>query len=73
MDCSTGKIYSKENTEEFEKALKELGDRKPLPLTDKQYKELKPLSLNKRKKRMRNKPCTCGSGKKCCWNQYEPK
>ncbi len=44
-----------------------------VPLTEDEYKELKPLTHRKRKNWMRNKQCKCGSGikfKKCCWSKF---
>ncbi|WGV98843.1 SEC-C metal-binding domain-containing protein [Vibrio sp. YMD68] len=77
MDCSTGRLIElignpKEITEL--KAKFEKQNRRPLlKLTEEQATELAPLEPYKRKGRMRNKPCPCGSGNKfkdCCWAKY---
>ena len=41
-----------------------------IPITEKQYVEMHKLPRSERKNWMRNKPCSCHSGKKfknCCW------
>ncbi|MFB5622942.1 MAG: SEC-C metal-binding domain-containing protein, partial [Nitrosarchaeum sp.] len=47
---------------------------KLVPLTEKQAKELKPLSKRLRKKLLNGMPCPCASGKsfkKCCYKKYQ--
>jgi uncharacterized protein YecA (UPF0149 family) len=54
--------------------MKEAAEKNLIPLTEDDYKSLVPMTKNKRKNHMRNKPCVCGSGKKfkkCCWSAYE--
>ena len=75
MDAKTGTIF--ENLDEIRKKFiqKKIG-RKLIPLTDKQVKELKPLSKRRRKFLLKGKACICGSKKsfkKCCWKKYKKK
>ena len=75
MDPNTGQIYELQNEEEKKNLEKKLGHR-VIPLTDKQAKELKPLSNRRRKALLSGGPCICGSGKsfkKCCWRKYQKK
>lgn len=67
MEVRSGSIFRSPeiNIEESRKRL--------IQLSEEQYQEMSPLSKNKRKNVMRNKPCICGSNKKfkkCCWNKY---
>ena len=77
MDCNTGKIH--EISDEEMKSWREGAERqfneerKMVSLTEDEAGELKPMTGEKRKGWMRNKPCVCGSGKKfkrCCWNKF---
>jgi len=72
MDPRTGDIYrfDDEQKDFYEKVTK----RKLVPLTEKQAKELKPLSNRRRKALLAGMQCPCGSGKsfkKCCWKKYK--
>ncbi len=72
MDCRTGQIVEMDQQKTLE--LVENNEIKHfVPLDTGLEKELRPLSKKKRKNRMRNKSCVCGSKKKfknCCWGQY---
>lgn len=75
MDLDTGKIYNN-LTEQMKLEKEKLLGHKLVPLTEKQAKELKPLSKRERKRLMSGGPCICGSGKsfkKCCIKQYKRK
>lgn len=72
MDPRTGEIYDVPNETIFKKLEDKHG---PLvPLTEKQAKELKPLSNRERKRLLKGWACPCGSRKsfkKCCWKKYQ--
>ena len=57
-------------TEDQRKEYEQVNREKLMSLTEEEYKQLSPLTKKKRKNRMRNHLCPCGSGKKfkkCCW------
>jgi len=73
MDINTGKIYEVENEDHLKKLEVDLNT-KLVPLTEKQAKNLKPLSNRKRKFLMKKGDCICGSlksFKKCCYRKYK--
>lgn len=75
MDPKTGDIHYFENEEEKEELEKQLG-RSLISLTEKQAKELQPLSKRKRKALLNGMSCPCASGKsfkKCCGKKYTKK
>lgn len=64
--------------DELEKAAfkEKFGDNPPdefeMPLTKEEGKVMKRMSMPRRKNKLRNIPCPCGSGKKfkkCCWSR----
>jgi len=72
MDCRNGDIVEMDDNF-FEEREKRKDARHFVPLTEKQYNELKPIAKAGRKGRMRNQPCPCGSGikfKRCCWEKH---
>ncbi|MGY3571940.1 SEC-C metal-binding domain-containing protein [Vibrio paucivorans] len=77
LDCRTGRLVEIVGTQAEREALMcafEKHNRHPLlELTQEQLEELTPLEGYKRKGRMRNKPCVCGSDKQfkdCCWGNF---
>ncbi|GAL29697.1 hypothetical protein JCM19239_6045 [Vibrio variabilis] len=77
MDCSTGRLIQFEGTdqerEEQLKKIEQAARHQMLSLNEEEVKELKPLAGYKRKGRVRNWLCRCGSGLKfklCCWDKY---
>lgn len=72
MDCRTGDIHHFANDEARAQMEREL-KRQLAPLTTAEAGELEQLPREKRKNRMRNKPCPCGSNtkfKRCCWSKF---
>jgi len=80
MDSNTGDIYrididgaEEDLQRELQAISKNYEGRRQIPLTEKQYNKLEPMTNKNRKGWMRNQPCVCGSGKKfkkCCWYKY---
>jgi uncharacterized protein YecA (UPF0149 family) len=73
MDTRTGDIHYFEN-EETKKDFEQKLGRQLVPLTEKQAKELQPLSKRKRKALLNGMKCPCASGKsfkKCCAKKYK--
>lgn len=73
MDTKTGDIYEINSKQELEAIEERLG-RRLLPLSQEQYKTLKPLSKRRRKFLLKNGTCPCGSRKsfkKCCAKKYQ--
>lgn len=75
MDPRTGEIFDIPTVKEKNLLEKKLST-KLVPLTEKQAKELKPLSKRMRKRMLKGWACPCGSKKafkKCCWKKYQRK
>lgn len=77
MDVKNGRLIELQGSPEAVEKMKESfeqNNRRPLlEIDEAQREELKPLEPYKRKNRMRNWPCPCGSTKKfknCCWSKY---
>ena len=52
-------------TAEEQQEMERMHNRPLIPLEENEYRELEPMTRGQRKNSMRNKPCLCGSGKKC--------
>ncbi len=73
MELNTGRIFHADDFPDEESFAKQIAERKLVPLSDRQFEELKPMGRKQRKGYMRNQPCICGSGKKfkkCCWDTF---
>ena len=76
MDCRSGKIYelqSEDAMQAFQKQFHEQNERELVRIEKSESQTFKEMNPAKRKGRMRNKPCPCGSEikfKRCCWSAY---
>lgn len=73
MNLDDGEIYRVLDENHLEMIQSKIGH-KLYPLTEKQAKELMPLSKRRRKALLAGGSCPCGSGKsfkKCCWKKYQ--
>lgn len=76
MDCRTGRIYeavTQEVMAEMAGKFEQENGRRLAELNADDAETFKEMTPTKRKGRMRNKPCPCGSEikfKRCCWSAY---